>query len=122
MTPREIRKLLNKLVKRSTDHGFSPEFRSAWDRLYRLYGQESGIDLYQEARRESEIHNREVKPLDLAERYGHLVPLYRFAQVTLKPGSPRKDTVEAPTNPSAGTTLISKEDLDSMGDFESYWS
>lgn len=120
--PRDIRKLLNKLVKRSTDHGFSPEFRSAWDRLYRLYGQESGIDLYQEARRESELRNREVKPLDLAEKYGHLVPLYRFAQVVLKPGAPREDPVEFSTNPTAGTTMITPEELDSMGNFESYWS
>lgn len=124
LTPRRIRTLLGKIVSRSTDRGHGYEYRSGWDKLYRLYGRETGIDLYQTAIAMSQTQRKEVKPLDLAEKWGHLIPLYKFAQANMRPGAPRElPDAPAPTTPSKdeGTNFISEEDLANISDFDSFY-
>lgn len=124
LTPKKIRTLLGKIVSRSTDRGHGYEYRSGWDKLYRLYGRETGIDLYQTAVAMSQTQRKEVKPLDLAEKWGHLIPLYKFAMANMRPGAPRELLdPPAPTSPTKdeGTNFISEEDLAKIGDFDSFY-
>ena len=124
LTPKKIRSLLGKIVSRSTDRGHGYEYRSGWDKLYRLYGRETGIDLYQTAVAMSQTQRKEVKPLDLAEKWGHLIPLYKFAMANMRPGSPRELLDHpAPTSPTKdeGTNFVSEEDLAKIGDFDSFY-
>jgi len=123
LTPKKVRSLLGKIVSRSTDRGHGYEFRSGWDKLYRLYGRETGIDLYQTAIAMSQTQRKEVKPLDLAEKWGHLIPLYKFASVTLRPGAPRELEVQTsvPTTREEGTNFISEKDLENISDFDSFY-
>jgi hypothetical protein len=114
--PRKLRKLLSKIISRSTDHGHGYEFRYGWDQLYRMYGRDSGIDLHQRAIQLSQTTGKEVKPLDLAEKWGHLIPLYRFALVHMKTGAPRVLPAPAPT-----PTEVSAEDLQRITDFDTFY-
>lgn len=118
--PRKLRKMLSKIVSRSTDHGHGYEFRYGWDQLYRMYGRDSGIDLHQTAIQISQTTGKEVKPLDLAEKWGHLVPLYRFALVHMKAGAPR--VLPAPAVQLKEKTEISAEDLKNISDFDSFYA
>ena len=120
VSPKKIRKLLSKIVSRSTDHGFGQEFRSGWDKLYRMYGRECGLDLYETAYQMSQVQHKEIKPLDLAEKYGHLIQLYRFAMTNMAPGAPRERPV-LDTDPDSGTTFVSAEDLKNIRDFDSFY-
>lgn len=120
--PRKLRKMLSKIISRSTDHGHGYEFRYGWDQLYRMYGRDSGIDLHQMAIQLSQTTGKEVKPLDLAEKWGHLVPLYRFALVHMKTGAPRVLPNPAPkTTPTKDTSPISVEDLQRITDFDTFY-
>jgi hypothetical protein len=124
LSPRKIRTLLGKIVSRSTDRGHGYEYRSGWDKLYRLYGRETGIDLYQTAISMSQTQRKEVKPLDLAEKWGHLIPLYKFALANMRPGAPRELLdPPTPTSPTKdeGTNFISEEDLKKISDFDSFY-
>jgi hypothetical protein len=119
---RKIRKMLGKIVSRSTDRGHGYEFRYGWDQLYRMYSNDSGIDLHKMAIQLSQTSTsgKEIKPLDLAEKWGHLVPLYRFALVHMKTGAPR--VLPAPGVQSKGKTEISAEDLRGISDFDSFYT
>jgi hypothetical protein len=124
LSPRKIRTLLGKIVSRSTDRGHGYEYRSGWDKLYRLYGRETGIDLYQTAISMSQTQRKEVKPLDLAEKWGHLIPLYKFALANMRPGAPRELLdPPTPTSPTKdeGTNFISEEYLKKISDFDSFY-
>jgi hypothetical protein len=79
-----------------------------------MYGRDSGIDLHQRAIQLSQTTGKEVKPLDLAEKWGHLIPLYRFALVHMKTGAPR--VLPAPT-----PTEVSAEDLQRITDFDTFY-
>lgn len=121
--PRKLRKMLSKIISRSTDHGHGYEFRYGWDQLYRMYGRDSGIDLHQTAIQISQTTGKEVKPLDLAEKWGHLVPLYRFALVHMKTGAPRVLPAPAQTSPQPKEkTEISADDLKNISDFDSFYA
>jgi len=121
LPPRKLRKLLGKIVSRSTDRGHGYEFRHGWDQLYRMYSQDSGIDLHQMAIQLSQTSTtgKEVKPLDLAEKWGHLVPLYRFALVHMKAGASR--VLPAPHR-ATQKAEISAEDLKNISDFDSFYT
>jgi hypothetical protein len=122
LTPKKIRSLLGKIISRSTDRGHGYEFRSGWDKLYRLYGRETGIDLYQTAVAMSQTQRKEVKPLDLAEKWGHLIPLYKFALANMKPGAPRDIQVEPLSAPEKNNEPVTAEYLQNISDFDSFYS
>lgn len=122
---KKLRRMLGKIVSRSTDRGHGYEFRHGWDVLYRMYSRDSGIDLYETAIQLSQTSTtgKEIKPLDLAEKWGHLVPLYRFALVHMKTGAPR--VLPAPSPPVVQPkekTEISAEDLRGISDFDSFYT
>jgi hypothetical protein len=123
VSPRKLRKMLGKIVSRSTDRGHGYEFRHGWDQLYRMYSRDSGIDLYETAIQLSQTSTtgKEIKPLDLAEKWGHLVPLYRFALVHLKAGAPRVLPPPAPAAQLKEKKEISADDLKSISDFDSFY-
>jgi hypothetical protein len=85
---------------------------------------DSGIDLYETAIQLSQTSTtgKEVKPLDLAEKWGHLVPLYRFALVHLKAGAPRALPAPPPAAQLKEKTEISAEDLKNISDFDSFYT
>ena len=85
-----------------------------------MYGRECGLDLYETAYQMSQTQHKEIKPLDLAEKYGHLIQLYRFALTNMGPGAPRERPV-LETDPDSGTTFVSAEDLKNIKDFDSFY-
>jgi hypothetical protein len=121
VSPRKIRKLLGKVVSRWTDHGHGYEFRSGWDWLYRMYGREAGIDLHRTAISMSQTSGKEVKPLDLAEKWGHLISLYRFAQSRMRPGAPRPIQVLTTSEPVKNPEPVTAEYLSKLSDFDSFY-
>jgi hypothetical protein len=117
LSPGDIRKLLNRMVRRSVDYGFESEYRAAWDKLYRLYSRASGVDVANEAFEAGVLRGKEVKTLDWVAKYGHLYHLYRYAKVVLKPGRPRELR-------KVRSQAIEPEDvveLSGITDFESIW-
>lgn len=116
LSPSDIRKLLNRMVRRSVDYGFESEYKAAWDKLYRLYSRNSGVDVVQEAFEAGVRRGKEVIPLDWIAKYGHLYHLYRYAKSVLKPGKPRE--LRKVRNQD-----IKPDDVELSGvtDFESIW-
>ena len=117
LSPGDIRKLLNRMVRRSVDYGFESEYRAAWDKLYRLYSRASGVDVANEAFEAGVLRGKEVKTLDWVAKYGHLYHLYRYAKVVLKPGKPRE--LRKPIE--SGTKFVGDIELSTLTDFESIW-
>jgi len=116
LAPSEIRKLLNRMVRRSVDYGFESEYRAAWDKLYRLYSRASGVDVAQEAFEAGVLRGKEVATLDWIAKYGHLYHLYRYAKSILKPGKPRE--LRKVLNKAIKTEEV---ELSGITDFESIW-
>lgn len=114
LAPSVVRKMLNKMVRQSVDYGFEVEYRAAWDKLYRLYSRNSGVNVVHEAFEAGVLRGKEVIPLDWIAKYGHLYHLYRYAKTILKPGKPR----ELRKGRDQGKL---EADLANMTDFESIW-
>ena len=117
LSPGDIRKLLNRMVRRSVDYGFESEYRAAWDKLYRLYSRASGVDVANEAFEAGVLRGKEVKTLDWVAKYGHLYHLYRYAKVVLKPGRPR-GLRKVRSQPIEPEDVV---ELSGIMDFESIW-
>lgn len=72
--PKTLRAKINDVVRGSIEHGSeSPSYARAWGTLYREYRSRYRIDLRRRA------SNDDMKPLDWAERYGHLHNLWQLA-------------------------------------------